>query len=108
MQRVFAEAGAVLVELQLFAAHFAPQRVVVVAGLLANEKHSFHFLLTLSATFGPGRVECLGLRVEGPKASRSHALPGNGRWRRSATRFRDCMGKLRSAPGGSAIGSGVI
>src|SRR5688572_12278599 len=46
MQRVFAEAGAVLAQLQLFAAHLAPQCVVVVAGLLTDEEHGFDLLLT--------------------------------------------------------------
>ena len=47
MQRVLAKARAVLFQLQLFAAHLPPQRVVVIAGFLAHEKDGFALFLAL-------------------------------------------------------------
>lgn len=47
VQRVLAQAGTVLHQLQLFAAWLALQRVVMGAGLFTDEKHGFGFLLTL-------------------------------------------------------------
>jgi hypothetical protein len=55
VHRVFAEAGAEFFELQLFAAHFATERVVVIAGFLADEEYGFDFLFSFSS--GHGRVE---------------------------------------------------
>lgn len=47
MQRVLAQARAVFHQLELFAAGFALQCVVMVAGFFAYEKHGFGFLLAL-------------------------------------------------------------
>jgi hypothetical protein len=63
VQRVLAQARAVLLELQLLAAHLAPQRVIVIAGFLANEKHGFDFLFALTLSHGRGKSS--GFRVRG-------------------------------------------
>src|SRR6476620_11033139 len=63
MHRVFAEARAVLFELQLFAAHFPTQRVVVIAGLFTDEVDGFDFPFTFACSHG--RVESWGFSVEG-------------------------------------------
>src|SRR5687768_8379995 len=54
MRRVFPQTWAVLAQLQLFAAHLASYRVVVVARLVAHEKYGLNFSLSFSA-FGHGR-----------------------------------------------------
>ena len=46
------ELGAVLAQSQFFSAALFAHRVVVVAGLLANEKHGFGFLLTTTTFLG--------------------------------------------------------
>src|SRR3989304_4374377 len=50
MRSVPAEAWRILRKLQLLAAHLAAQRVVIVAGLVADEKHGLHLLLFLTAS----------------------------------------------------------
>ena len=47
VHRVLAEAGAELLELELFAARLATQSVVVIAGFLADEKDRFNLFLSL-------------------------------------------------------------
>ena len=47
MQRVLAQTRAIFFELQLFAARFATQRVVVIARLFADQVNDFNLLLTL-------------------------------------------------------------
>src|SRR5262245_54418530 len=49
---VLAQPGRVLLQLQLLAPLLAPQRVIVVARFLADEKHDFDFLLLAAAGHG--------------------------------------------------------
>ena len=63
VHRVLAEAGAELVELELFAARLATQSVIVIAGFLADEKYGFDFLFSFSSSHGGG--EGSGFRVRG-------------------------------------------
>src|SRR5688572_10385429 len=80
MQRVLAQARAVLLELQLLAAHLAPQRIVMVAGLLAHEKHGLHFFLTFTLSHGTTLLFLFASRVVPDPGygfdnkTRSHAL----------------------------------
>jgi hypothetical protein len=57
---VLTEARAEFAELQLLAARLATDRVIVIAGLLANEEHSFDLALALS-TFTHGNRPSFGL-----------------------------------------------
>jgi hypothetical protein len=59
VHRVLAEAGAEFLELELFAARFPTQSVVVIAGFLADEEYGFDFLFSFSSSHG--RVEGSGL-----------------------------------------------
>ena len=65
MHRVLAEAGAELLELELFAARLATQSVVMIAGFLADEEHGFDFLFSFACGHGSGR--CQRLDVRGPR-----------------------------------------
>jgi hypothetical protein len=46
-----AKSGGVFLELELFAAEFAPDGVVMISGLLANEEHGFHFPFSSTTAF---------------------------------------------------------
>ena len=71
VHRVLAQAGAVLLQLQLLAAGLATERVVVIARLLADEEHGFDFLLSFSSSHG--RVEGSEFRVQKERAGASPA-----------------------------------
>ena len=61
VQGVTTKTGTVFLHPQLFAAHFATQGVVVVAGLFADEKDRFHFFLSLATTFLGHRIDTTDL-----------------------------------------------
>src|SRR4051794_3926378 len=65
VQGVLAQARAVLHELQLFAAGLPPERVVVVAGLVAHEKHGLDLFLALCHGLVP-------VEISRPTAGRAH------------------------------------
>ncbi len=68
MHRMLLQARAEFAELQLLAAGLTTQRVVMVARLIADEIDRFDFLFSLASCHG--RVQRLGLRVQGNKSSR--------------------------------------
>ena len=74
MHRVLAETGAVLLELQLFAAHLATERVVMVACFLADEEHGFDFLFSFSSSHGSEGSEVRRQRSEEPLAVHRYGL----------------------------------
>jgi hypothetical protein len=74
VHRVLAQAGAEFFELELFAARFPTQSVVMIAGFLADEEYGFNFLFSFSSGHGGGgRVRGFGFGVQ----RRIALSPGN-------------------------------
>jgi hypothetical protein len=93
---VLAEAGAELLEFELFAARLASQSVVVIAGFFADEEYGFDFLFSFACGHGGG--EGSGFRVRG-----SVRLVDLDLWV-----IRNCMGKTQIALGVLRNGSGAV